>query len=118
MGNEKKHFCVVIKLLYRSFFYRFKNLDIYINFICSTGFDYCPLKVAGQAGEFALHVMLEHFCFASFVIIDERCMNLLNKIEKKNSSLSSLLRFIFNITGLYDLQRCIFFQTNICMKSD
>lgn len=83
MGNEKKHFCVVIKLLYRSFFYRFKNLDIYINFICSTGFDYCPLRVAGQTGEFALHVMLEHFCFASFVIIDERCMNLLNKIEKK-----------------------------------
>lgn len=83
MGNEKNHFCVVIKLLYRSFFYRFKNLDIYINFICSTGLDHCTPRVAGQTGEFALHVMLEHFCFASFVIIDERCMNLLNKIEKK-----------------------------------
>lgn len=38
--------------------------------------------------------MLEHFCFASFVIIDERCTNLLNKIEEKKSSLSSLLGFI------------------------
>lgn len=83
LGNEKKYFCVVIKFLYRLFFYRFKNFDIYINFICSIGFDYCFLRVVGQIGEFVLYVMLEYFCFVLFVIIDERCMNLLIKIEKK-----------------------------------
>lgn len=100
---KKKYFCVVIKFLYRLFFYRFKNFDIYINFICSIGFDYCFLRVVGQIGEFVLYVMLEYFCFVLFVIIDERCMNLLIKIEKKNSFLSLLFWFIFNIIGQYDL---------------